>query len=86
MAKMHHIYSDRVGHVPFTGRYVRYFCGMRGFTEILTPPTDEKELAPEDAAKLDHCKKCLRAKRRIKGDEFMIKHGYPLLDPRRLRG
>lgn len=28
---------------------------------------------------LDHCKRCLRIKRLEKGDEYMEKHGYPLV-------
>jgi hypothetical protein len=43
------------------------------------PEGTEFESPPNQSA-VDHCRRCLTSKRRDKGDEYMLKHGYPLLD------
>jgi hypothetical protein len=58
-------------------RRVLTYCGLEWMSE--KPEGTEFEGPPNESA-VDHCRRCLTSKRRDKGDEYMLKHGYPLLD------
>ncbi len=57
-------------------RKVVTYCGMMFCTEA--PETQDYSAPPNESA-IDHCRRCLIGKRKAKGDEYMLKHGYPLI-------
>ena len=65
---------------PFESWSTYYYCGRGGTYIDRHEVIDLKPLTKEENLSADHCKRCLMAKRKHKGDAYMIENGYPLID------
>lgn len=59
-------------------RQIVTYCGQQWMSEL--PAGTPSEPPPHALKASDHCRRCLIAKRKDKGDDYMKAHGYPLID------
>jgi hypothetical protein len=80
---IHHDRTEFEERHPYHGRvtYVTYHCGktMIKGQEVPFEQLTTQEKVAFTAERANHCKRCLYGKRKEKGDQYMIEHGYPLV-------